>query len=31
VTIPAATPKSLGFDARLIQDIETGRYQVAEP
>jgi len=31
VTIPAETLKSLGFDALLIQDIETGRYQVAEP
>ena len=31
VTIPAATLKSLGFDALLIEDIETGRYQVAEP
>ena len=31
VTIPAETLKSLGFDAQLIQDIETGRYQVADP
>ncbi len=31
VTIPAATLKRLGFDALLIDDIETGRYQVADP
>jgi hypothetical protein len=31
VTIPAETLKRLGFDALLIQDVETGRYQVAEP
>ena len=31
VTIPIETLKRLGFDARLIQDVETGRYQVAEP
>ena len=31
VTIPAETLKNLGFDASLIQDIETGRYQVADP
>ena len=31
VTIPVETLKRLGFDALLIQDIETGRYQVADP
>lgn len=31
VTIPVATLKRLGFDASLIEDIETGRYQVADP
>ncbi len=31
VTIPLATLKRLGFDAPLVQDIETGRYQVADP
>jgi hypothetical protein len=31
VTIPAATLKRLGFDALLIEDIETGRYQAADP
>jgi hypothetical protein len=30
-TIPTETLKRLGFDARLIHDVETGRYQVAEP
>ncbi len=31
VTIPAETLKRLGVDALLIQDIESGRYQVADP
>jgi hypothetical protein len=31
VTIPMATLKRLGFDASLIEDIATGRYQVADP
>ena len=31
VTISAATLKRLGFDALLIEDIETGRFQVAQP
>jgi hypothetical protein len=31
VTIPVETLKRLGVDALLIQDIETGGFQVAEP
>ena len=31
VTIPVASLKRLGFDALLIEDIETGGFQVAEP
>jgi hypothetical protein len=31
VTIPVATLKRLGVDAALIEDIETGGYQVADP
>ncbi len=31
VTIPVATLKRLGLDAPLIEDIEAGRYQVADP
>jgi hypothetical protein len=31
VTIPIATLKRLGVDAPLIEDIETGGYQVADP
>ena len=31
VTIPIETLKRIGFDALLIEDIETGRFQVADP
>jgi hypothetical protein len=31
VTIPIETLKRLGFDPLLIEDIETGRNQVADP
>ena len=30
-TIPMETLRRLGFDPRLIEDIATGRYQVADP